>query len=102
MLVVHVHIHVKGEYVEEFRTASIENVQNSVKEPGIVRFDVIQNNEDPTRFVLNEVYKTTEATIAHKETDHYKKWRDAVEEMMAEPRYSIKYTNLFPEDEEFK
>jgi quinol monooxygenase YgiN len=99
MLVVHVHVHVKGEYVEEFITVSIENAQNSVKEPGIARFDVIQNNEDPTRFVLNEVYKTAEATVAHKETDHYNKWRDAVEEMMVEPLYSIKYTSLFPADE---
>jgi len=99
MLVVHVHVHVKRESVEQFKTASIENAQNSIKEPGVARFDVIQNNEDPTRFVLNEVYTTTEATLAHKETDHYKKWRDTVEEMMSEPRYSNKYTNIFPSDE---
>lgn len=100
MLVVHVHVQVKEEFIEEFKTASIENAKNSIQEPGIARFDVLQNNEDPTRFVLNEVYLTFEATAAHKETAHYKMWRDTVEEMMAEPRYSIKYTNLFPVDEE--
>jgi quinol monooxygenase YgiN len=100
MLVVHVHVQVKEEFVEQFRAASIENAKNGVQESGIARFDVLQNNEDPTRFVLNEVYKTIEATIAHKETDHYKKWRDMVEEMMVEPRYSVKYTNLFPNNED--
>lgn len=99
MLIVHVHVHIKGEFVDQFRTASIDNAKNSIQEPGIARFDVLQNNEDPTRFILNEVYKTAEATVAHKETIHYKKWRDAVEEMMAEPRFSVKFTNLFPTDE---
>lgn len=99
MLVVHVHVHVKEEFIEQFRAACIENAKNSVQEPGISRFDVLQNNEDPTRFALNEVYKTAEATIAHKGTDHYKKWRDVVEEMMAEPRYSVKYTNIYPTDD---
>lgn len=96
MLVVHVNVHVKDGFIERFKQASIENARNSVKEPGIARFDVIQNNEDPARFVLNEVYRTAEAAVAHKETAHYKKWRDEVEEMMAEPRYSQKFTNLFP------
>jgi len=96
MLVVHVHVHVKNEFIEGFKQASIENARNSVQEPGIARFDVIQNNEDPARFVLNEVYLSVEASAAHKETAHYKKWRDEVEEMMAEPRYSQKFTNLFP------
>jgi len=100
MLVVHVHVHVKEEFIEQFKAASIENAKNSIKEPGIARFDVLQNNEDPTQFVLNEVYKTLEATVAHKETGHYKKWRDIVEEMMAEPRYSVKYTNLYPTNED--
>ena len=96
MIAVHVHVHVKPESVEAFRQATIENARNSVQEPGIARFDVIQQTDDPTRFVLVEVYRTQEATAAHKETAHYATWRDAVAPMMAEPRSSIKYTTLFP------
>ncbi len=99
MLIVHVFVHVKPEYVEAFKAASVENAQHSVQEPGIARFDVIQQMDDPTRFVLVEVYRTAEAPAAHKETAHYQKWRDAVAEMMAEPRSSIKYANVFPSDE---
>lgn len=98
MLIVHVFIHVKSECVEAFKAASLENARNSVLEPGIARFDVIQQNDDPTRFVLVEVYRTAEATAQHKETAHYARWRDAVAEMMAEPRASVKYANLFPAD----
>lgn len=98
MLVIHVFIHVKPESVEAFKIASLENARHSVQEPGIARFDVIQQTDDPTRFVLVEVYRTVEATIAHKETEHYGRWRDAVAEMMAEPRASVKYANLFPVD----
>ena len=97
MNIVLVHVHVKPEFVEAFKQASIENASNSIKEEGIARFDVIQQNDDPTRFILVEVYKTTEASAAHKETAHYAKWRDTVAEMMAEPRQGIKYTNIFPE-----
>ncbi len=97
MNIVLVHVHVKPEFVEAFKQASIENASNSVKEDGIARFDVIQQNDDPTRFILVEVYKTAEASAAHKETAHYAKWRDTVAEMMAEPRQGIKYTNIFPE-----
>lgn len=97
MNIVLVHVHVKPEFVEAFKQASIENASNSVKEDGIARFDIIQQNEDPTRFILVEVYKTAEASAAHKETAHYAKWRDTVAEMMAEPRQGIKYTNIFPE-----
>jgi quinol monooxygenase YgiN len=96
MIAVHVHVHVKPESVEAFRQATIENARNSVQEPGIARFDVIQQTDDPTRFVLVEVYRTQEATAAHKETAHYATWRDAVAPMMAEPRSSVKYTTLFP------
>lgn len=99
MLVVHVHVHVKPEYVEAFRLAATENARNSVLEPGIARFDVCQQADDPTRFVLVEWYRTPEAPAAHKETAHYLKWRDAVAGMMAEPRSSVKYANLFPGDE---
>jgi quinol monooxygenase YgiN len=99
MQIVLVHVHVKPEFVEAFKQASIENAGSSVQEPGIARFDVIQQADDPTRFILVEVYKTPEASAAHKETDHYAKWRDTVAEMMADPRQGIKYTNLFPTDE---
>jgi quinol monooxygenase YgiN len=99
MLIVHVHVHVKPEAVEAFRDASLENARQSAQEAGIARFDVIQQREDPSRFVLLEVYRTDDAPSKHKETAHYRKWRDAVEPMMAEPRMSVKYTNLFPTDE---
>ena len=99
MQIVLVHIHVKPEFVEAFKEATIENASNSVQEAGIARFDFIQQTEDPTKFTLVEVYKTAEAPVAHKETAHYLKWRDTVTDMMAEPRQGIKYTNVFPEDE---
>ena len=99
MQIVLVHVHVKPEFVEAFKQASFENASNSVKEPGIARFDVIQQADDPTKFILVEIYKTAEAPAAHKETAHYAAWRDTVAEMMAEPRQGIKYTNIFPTDE---
>lgn len=98
MQIVLVHVHVKPEFVEAFKQASVENASNSVKEPGIARFDVIQQADDPARFILVEIYKTPEAQGAHKETAHYAKWRDTVAEMMAEPRQGIKYSNIFPTD----
>jgi len=98
MLVIHVHIHVKPEYLEDFIKASIENASHSVQEEGIARFDFIQQADDPTKFVLVEVYKTADAQAKHKETTHYARWRDTVTDMMQEPRYAIKYNNLFPDD----
>lgn len=98
MHIVHVHVHVKPEFVEAFKQVTIENASHSVNEAGIARFDVIQQVDDPTRFILVEVYRTAEASGAHKETAHYKLWRDAVMKMMAEPRQGVKYANLFPED----
>jgi (4S)-4-hydroxy-5-phosphonooxypentane-2,3-dione isomerase len=98
MQIVLVHVHVKPEFVDAFQEASLENASNSIHEPGIARFDVIQQSDDPARFVLVEVYRTAEAPARHKETAHYLKWRDSVAEMMAEPRQGIKYTNLFPDD----
>ncbi len=95
MLIVHVHVHVKADCVEAFRAATIENARESVKEPGIARFDVAQQADDPTRFVLVEVYRTTDAPAQHKETAHYAKWRDTVAPMMAEPRTSVKYGEVF-------
>ncbi len=98
MLVVHVHVHVKPEHVEAFKAAALANARQSVREPGIARFDVVQQADDPTRFVLVEVYRTADAPAAHKETAHYKTWRDVVADMMAEPRTSRRFTNLFPDD----
>ncbi|HUJ11542.1 MAG TPA: putative quinol monooxygenase [Verrucomicrobiae bacterium] len=95
MLIVHVHVHVKLECVDAFKQASVENARESVKEPGIARFDVVQQQDDPTRFVLVEVYRTADAPAKHKETAHYAKWRDTVAPMMAEPRSSVKFTNVF-------
>jgi autoinducer 2-degrading protein len=98
LLVVHVQVRVKPDQVEAFREATLENARQSVKEPGIARFDVVQDTEEPTRFVLVEAYRSAAAPAAHKETAHYLKWRDTVAPMMAEPRTSRKYTNCFPED----
>lgn len=98
MLIVHVHVSVKPEFVDGFLRATVENARNSIKEPGIARFDVIQQQDDPTRFILVEVYRTPEAPAQHKETAHYAKWRDTVAEMMAVPRTSVKFANIFPED----
>jgi quinol monooxygenase YgiN len=98
MLIVFVHVHVKPDCVDAFRDASILNATQSVREPGIARFDVIHQKDDLTRFVLIEVYRTPEAPAAHKETAHYAAWRDTVAEMMAEPRSSVKYDNAFPDD----
>jgi autoinducer 2-degrading protein len=98
MLVVLVHIHVKPENLDSFIAATLENVRNSIQEPGIARFDFIQQADDPARFVLMEAYRTPEDQLKHRETAHYLKWRDTVADMMAEPRTGIKYTNLAPED----
>ncbi|MFZ5929010.1 MAG: putative quinol monooxygenase [Acidobacteriota bacterium] len=99
MLIVHVHVQVKPEYVEAFKEATVENARASVQEPGIARFDVIQQMDDPSKFILVEVYRSPEAAAAHKETAHYAKWRDTVAEMMAQPRTSVKFSNVFPGDE---
>jgi autoinducer 2-degrading protein len=98
MFIVLVHVRVKPEAIDAFQEASAENARNSIQEPGIARFDVIQQLDDPTRFVLVEVYRTPDDPARHKETAHYQIWRDAVAEMMAETRQSVKYANLFPDD----
>ena len=98
MLVVHVQVHVKAEAVEAFKQATLANARESVKEPGIARFDVVQQQDDPTRFVLVEAYRNIEATMAHKATSHYQTWRDVVAPMMAEPRSSVKFANVLPEE----
>ncbi len=98
MLVVHVFIHVNADQVDAFIEATTDNAMNSIQESSIARFDLVQQADDPSQFVLIEVYRTAEASAQHKETMHYLRWRDAVASMMAFPRQSIKYTNLFPTD----
>lgn len=95
MYIVIVHISVKKEYLKEFEKATIENAENSVKEEGIVRFDFLKQKDEPGKFILIEVYRTEEDALKHKETEHYKKWRDTVKVMMAEPRKSVKYEEIF-------
>lgn len=99
LLVVHVHVRVKPEHVDAFREATLENARNSVKEPGVARFDLAQQADDPTRFVIVEVFRTDDGPAAHRETAHYQAWRDAVAPMMAEPRSSTKLRSCFPPDE---
>jgi quinol monooxygenase YgiN len=99
MFIVCVHAHVKPDSVADFRRATAENARSSVQESGILRFDVVEQQDDVTRFVLMEAYRTPEAAAAHKETAHYAKWRDAVAGMMAEPRHSVKYSAVYPEPE---
>lgn len=96
MFIVHVHVHVRPEHLEAFSEATVINAQSSIGETGISRFDVIQYTDDPTRFVLVEVYKTPEDSAKHKKTAHYLAWRDTVERMMAEPRKSFRYRQVFP------
>ena len=98
MLIVHVHVRVKPECVEAFKQASLENARDSVREPGIARFVVVQQQDDLTRFVLVEVYRNADAPARHKQTAHYARWRDTVAPMMAEPRRSVKFNNVFPDD----
>ena len=98
MLVVHVHVHVKAELGEAFKQATLANARASLEEPGVARFDILQQQDDLSRFVLVEAYRSPEAAVAHKDTAHYKTWRDAVAPMMAEPRSSVKFSNVFPGD----
>src|SRR5450755_3568781 len=96
MLVVHVHVHVRPERVARFLAATVVNARASLAEPGVLRFDVIQDDADPAHVVLTEVYRDADAAAAHKATPHYATWRDTVEEMMAQPRASTKFSVVFP------
>jgi quinol monooxygenase YgiN len=98
MFIVHVNVHVKDESIDAFKAATLENARQSILEPGIARFDVVQQMDDASRFVLVEVYRTLGDPARHKETAHYQKWRDTVEPMMAEPRQSVKFNNCYPDD----
>jgi quinol monooxygenase YgiN len=102
MLAVHVNIQVKADCVDAFVEATKENARHSLLEPGIARFDLVQDRDDPAHFVLVEVYKTDDAPAAHKETAHYAKWRDTVAELMAAPRTSIKFETLYPGNERWE
>jgi (4S)-4-hydroxy-5-phosphonooxypentane-2,3-dione isomerase len=97
MLIVHVHVRVNPEHVDAFKAATLANARASVREAGIAAFDVVQQLDDATRFVLVEVYRSAAAPAAHKETAHYALWRDTVAPMMAEPRTSVKFSNVFPD-----
>ena len=101
MHIVHVHIHVKPEFIDAFKIASLENARNSIREPGIARFDLLQQMDDPAHFELIEVYRSTDAPALHKKTNHYNKWREIVEPMLAEPRIRTIYNNLFPSDKDW-
>ena len=98
MLVVHVHVHVKPECVEAFKEATRLNARLSLLELGVLRFDVLQQQDDPARFVLVEIYRDADAAAAHKETPHYPVWRDTVAPMMAEQRVGVKFNKLYPDD----
>jgi quinol monooxygenase YgiN len=102
MHIVHVHVHVKPEAVEAFKQASLDNASNSVQEAGVVRFDVVQQSDDPTRFVLVEIYRSPQDQLKHRETAHYLRWRDAVADWMVEPRTPMKYVNVFPTDKDWE
>jgi quinol monooxygenase YgiN len=102
MYIVLVHIHVKPELTEQFKNATFENARNSIQEPGIIRFDVIQQIEDTTRFTLIEVYRTPDDQLKHRETRHYQIWKDTVGDMMTEPRQGVQYMSLFPNESGWK
>ncbi len=98
MFIVHVFVHVKPDCIDAFRKATLANAEGSIREPGIARFDFLEQQDDPCRFVLVEVYRTPEDAAKHKETAHYQLWRDTVADMMAEPRSAIKFVNLAPDE----
>jgi (4S)-4-hydroxy-5-phosphonooxypentane-2,3-dione isomerase len=98
MIVTCVHVHIKPEFIDSFIEASVLNHKGSVKESGNLRFDLVQQADDPTHFMLYEAFESEEAVLTHKTMDHYLKWRDTVKEMMAEPRYGIKYNILEPKE----
>ncbi len=97
MLIVHVQIQVKPDQVEAFKAACVENARNSLNEPGIARFDVLQQQDDPARFLLVEIYRSPEAPAAHKQTAHYRRWAETVADMMAVPRSGVKFAKVYPE-----
>jgi quinol monooxygenase YgiN len=101
LLIVHVHVRVVPGSEQAFRSATLANAEASRREPGILRFDVLQDRDDPPRFVLVEIYRDEAAAAAHKQTEHYARWRDAVAGLMAEPRRGLRHVNLSPDDTGF-
>ena len=102
LLIVHVHVHLVAGSEQAFRDATLANAEASRREPGILRFDVLQDRDDPLRFVLVEIYRDQAAAAAHKQTGHYARWRDAVAGLMAEPRHGLRHVNISPDDEGFR
>lgn len=98
MHIVHVDMQVKPEFVDQFRAAAVENASHSIQEPGIVRFDFLEDKDQAGHFCLVEVYRTPADVDLHKQTAHYQKWRDTVADMMVAPRTSAKYMNIYPDD----
>ncbi|HEY4785420.1 MAG TPA: antibiotic biosynthesis monooxygenase [Bacteroidales bacterium] len=98
MIVTCVHVHVKPDRVEDFKKATVANHKESVKEPGNLRFDLLQDSKDHGKFMIYEAYESEEAAAAHKNTTHYATWRDAVADWMAEPRQGIRYNIVTPLD----
>jgi len=94
MIIVHVHVNVRPERIEDFKAATRINAAESVLEPGVIRFDVFQEENNPAHFILEEIYKTQEDVNSHKDTPHYKIWRNTVKNMMAEPRQSVRFQNI--------
>ena len=101
MHILHVHLKVKPERIDEFIAASVENAQNSVREAGCVRFDIVQDTADPSHFEFIEVYRDQAAHASHRDSEHYKTWAGLAEEMMAEPRSRNLYRNIYPPDDAF-
>ncbi len=101
MLVAIINAHVKPGDIERFRTATLDNASNSIQEAGVIRFDVYQQTDDPSRFTLVEIYKTEDDPARHRETAHYMRWRDSVADMMAEPRARTTYQVVYPPEAEW-
>jgi (4S)-4-hydroxy-5-phosphonooxypentane-2,3-dione isomerase len=101
MVILHVHVHVRSEYLDAFRDATLENARSSIQEPGVLRFDFVQQVDDPARFVLVEVYRDESAVEAHRQSAHYAKWRDLAEPMMAEARHRTLFKAVFPDEEDW-
>ncbi|HUA63757.1 MAG TPA: antibiotic biosynthesis monooxygenase [Verrucomicrobiae bacterium] len=101
MFVLLVHVHIKPEFIEPFRLATLENARNSRLEPAVARFDFLQETEDPTRFTLIEVYRNRDGHARHRETAHYNAWAATVADMFAEPRTRATYQSVDPADAEW-
>ena len=102
MQIVHVHLKVKPEFIDQFIELTLDNASNSRQEPGNLRFDFFQQADDPTRFVLTEIYESEEAAGLHKDTAHYLRWRETAPDMLDEPRYAHRFNSLFPDESDWR